>query len=148
MNVAVRMIVGFAALMWLQPAWCEEAIPAPYEAIPGTFEECIVEPVFEGKVCTAQANREAKIGVILIHGLGGSVNDWRNTLPALAKDFHVVAFDLPGFGRSDKGSQHYSPTLYARLAHFLADRYFHNKNRYYFWYYHSFPSPAKWCIHS
>ncbi len=39
----------------------------------------------------------------------------------------MVAFDLPGFGKSDKGSQEYSPTRYARLAHFLADRYFQNK---------------------
>lgn len=120
MNVAVRTIFGLAALLWLQSAWCDEPIP-------GTYEECVSEPIFEGKVCTVQANRDASVGVILIHGLGGSVDDWKNTLPALAKDFHVVAFDLPGFGKSDKGSQEYSPTRYARLAHFLADRYFQNK---------------------
>lgn len=91
-------------------------------------EECISEPVFEGKVCTVQSNRAAPVGVILIHGLGGSVDDWRELLPVLAQNFHVVAFDLPGFGKSDKGSQHYSPTSYARLAHFLADRYFANKS--------------------
>ncbi len=120
MNGAVRTIFGLAALLWLQSAWCGEAIS-------GTAEECISEPVFEGKVCTVQANPDASVGVILIHGLGGSVDDWKNTLPALARDLHVVAFDLPGFGKSDKGSQEYSPTRYARLAHFLADRYFQNK---------------------
>ena len=120
MNLAVRSIVGLAVCVWMQAAWCEEAIP-------GTYEECIEDPIFDGKVCTVQANREAKIGVILIHGLGGSVDDWKNVIPALAKDFHVLAFDLPGFGKSDKGSQEYSPTRYARLAHFLADRYFTNK---------------------
>lgn len=120
MNIAVRSFLGLAACMWLHTAFCADAIP-------GTFEECIEEPIFEGKVCTLQANRDAKIGVILIHGLGGSVDDWKNTIPALAADFHVLAFDLPGFGRSDKGSQDYSPTRYARLAHFLADRYFPNK---------------------
>ena len=120
MDVAGRTILGLAALLWLQSAWCAEAIP-------GTYEECISEPIFEGKVCTVQANRDASVGVILIHGLGGSVDDWKNTLPALARNFHVVAFDLPGFGKSDKGSQHYSPTLYARLAHFLSNRYFSEK---------------------
>ncbi|MBI4809775.1 MAG: alpha/beta hydrolase [Nitrosomonadales bacterium] len=120
MNVAVRIILGLLACTWLPAAHCQEAIP-------GAYEECIQEPVFEGKVCIVQANREARIGVILIHGLGGSTEDWKNTLPALAKDFHVLAFDLPGFGKSDKGSQEYSPTRYARLAHFLADRYFHDK---------------------
>lgn len=120
MNVAGRTILGLAALLYLQSAWCAEAIP-------GTYEECISEPVFEGKVCTVQTNPDARTGVILIHGLNGSVDDWRNTLPALAKNFHVVAFDLPGFGKSDKGSKEYSPTTYARLAQFIADRYFPNK---------------------
>jgi pimeloyl-ACP methyl ester carboxylesterase len=121
MKLAVQTILGVLACLCLQSAWGAEALT-------GNYEECIYEPVFEGKVCTLQANRDAKVGVILIHGLGGSIDDWKNTIPALAKNFHVVAFDLPGFGKSDKGSQEYSPTRYARLAHFLADRYFPDKN--------------------
>ena len=77
MNLAVRWTIGLAVCVWMQAAWCAEAIP-------GTYEECIEDPIFDGKVCTVQANREAKIGVILIHGLGGSVDDWKNTIPALA----------------------------------------------------------------
>src|SRR5512146_513691 len=121
MKLAVQSILGLLACLCRQSAWGAEALT-------GNYEECIYEPVFEGKVCTLQANRNAKVGVILIHGLGGSIDDWKNTIPALAKNFHVVAFDLPGFGKSDKGSQEYSPTRYARLAHFLADRYFPDKN--------------------
>lgn len=120
MNGAVRLILGLMAFMWLQSAWCVETVTA-------TYDECIEEPIFEGRVCTVQANRDAMIGVILIHGLNGSTADWQNVIPSLAKDFHVVAFDLPGFGKSDKGSQIYSPTRYARLAHFLADHYFQDK---------------------
>jgi len=75
------------------------------DAIAGTYEECIEEPIFEGRVCTVQANRDAKIGVVLIHGLGGSVElDWMHTIPALAADFHVVTFDLPGFGSPTKAA--------------------------------------------
>lgn len=120
MGIAGRGMLGLLALVWLQTSLCSETIS-------GSHEECIQEPVFEGKVCTVQANRDARTGVILIHGLNGSVNDWKNTFPELAKNFHVVAFDLPGFGKSDKGSKDYSPTTYARLAQFLADRYFPNK---------------------
>ena len=120
MGITVRIFFGLLACIWLQSARCADAVS-------GYYEECIPEPVFEGKVCTLQANRDAKAGIILIHGLGGSIDDWKNVVPALAADFHVVAFDLPGFGKSDKGSQDYSPTRYARLAHFLADRYFPNK---------------------
>jgi len=118
MKVAVRALVVLMMCMCLRPAWSGEM---------ALYQECIEEPVFEGKVCTVQANRDARTGVILIHGLGGSVDDWKNVIPALAPDFHVLAFDLPGFGKSDKGSQDYSPTRYANLAHFLADHYFPNK---------------------
>jgi pimeloyl-ACP methyl ester carboxylesterase len=121
MNTALRSILGLMAALYLQPVWCADPIP-------GATEECITEPIFEGKVCTLQVNRNAGTGVILIHGLGGSIDDWKNVIPALAENFHVVAFDLPGFGKSDKGSQDYSPTRYARLAHFLAERYFSGKN--------------------
>lgn len=129
MSIVVRLFFVFLLLYAMPLAAQDQAASAvPPEPIPGAFEECIAEPVFEGKVCTAQFNRNAKVGVILIHGLGGSIYDWKNTIPALAKDFHVVAFDLPGFGNSDKGSKHYSPTMYARLAHFLADRYLKDKD--------------------
>ena len=122
MNDAVlRIIFCSLAILWLQPSWGADMIE-------GAFEECIDEPVFEGRVCTLQTNRDAKTGVLLIHGLGGSVEmDWIKTIPALSADFHVVAFDLPGFGKSDKGSKHYTPTRYARLAGFLADRYLRDK---------------------
>ena len=78
MNLATRLLMGLLACLWLQIAWCADAIP-------GTSEECISEPVFEGKVCTLQANPNAKVGVILIHGLGGSIDDWKKTIPALAE---------------------------------------------------------------
>lgn len=121
MGNAVQIILCVMSLLWGHSAWGDE-LPS------GDFDECFTEPVFEGKVCTLQANRTARTGVILIHGLGGSVDDWKNTIPELARDFHVLAFDLPGFGKSDKGSKRYSPTMYARLAHFLADRYFRDKS--------------------
>jgi pimeloyl-ACP methyl ester carboxylesterase len=121
MKLSMQFILFLLALVWLPAAWCD--VPAI-----DTIEECIDEPIFEGKVCTLQANRDARIGVILIHGLDGSVADWEQIIPALAKDFHVLAFDLPGFGNSDKGSQEYNPTRYARLAQFLANRYFQDKS--------------------
>ena len=41
--------------------------------------------------------------VVLIHGFGGSTFSWRYTLPALADaGYRTVAFDLKGFGLSDK----------------------------------------------
>jgi pimeloyl-ACP methyl ester carboxylesterase len=39
--------------------------------------------------------------VVLVHGLGGSAEDWRNLAPYLARaGFRVYIPDLPGYGRS------------------------------------------------
>jgi pimeloyl-ACP methyl ester carboxylesterase len=41
--------------------------------------------------------------VVLVHGLGGRAEDWRNLAPFIAKaGFRVYLPDLPGYGRSEK----------------------------------------------
>ena len=41
--------------------------------------------------------------VVLVHGLGGSAEDWRNLAPPLARAGYCVYMpDLPGFGRSER----------------------------------------------
>lgn len=40
--------------------------------------------------------------VVLIHGLGGYVENWLPSFAALAAQHRVVAVDLPGHGRTDK----------------------------------------------
>lgn len=38
--------------------------------------------------------------VVLLHKLGGWLSDWRHVAPLLAQGRQVIAFDLPGHGRS------------------------------------------------
>lgn len=41
--------------------------------------------------------------VVLVHGLSGSAEDWRNLAPSLAQaGYRVYMPDLPGYGRSEK----------------------------------------------
>ena len=40
--------------------------------------------------------------VVLVHGLGGFIENWVNNISVLAEQHHVYAMDLVGFGRSDK----------------------------------------------
>lgn len=40
--------------------------------------------------------------VLLVHGLGGFIENWEKNIVALAGSHRVYAMDLPGFGRSDK----------------------------------------------
>jgi len=39
--------------------------------------------------------------LVLLHGFPSSSHQYRNLLPALADEFHVIAPDYPGFGNSD-----------------------------------------------
>jgi pimeloyl-ACP methyl ester carboxylesterase len=56
--------------------------------------------------------------VILVHGLGGFVENWMYNVDALAKAHRVYAMDLVGFGRSDKTPL--VKNIYA-LAQFISD---------------------------
>jgi pimeloyl-ACP methyl ester carboxylesterase len=38
--------------------------------------------------------------LVLIHGLGSAATAWRTITPALASEFDVIAFDLPGHGQT------------------------------------------------
>jgi pimeloyl-ACP methyl ester carboxylesterase len=46
--------------------------------------------------------------LLLVHGMAGSSSTWRSVMPALAEHATVIAPDLPGHGRSDKGRGDYS----------------------------------------
>jgi 2-hydroxy-6-oxonona-2,4-dienedioate hydrolase len=50
--------------------------------------------------------------VLLIHGLGGSIESWVNNIDTLSKEFKVIALDLPGFGLSDKPIIDYTIPFY------------------------------------
>ncbi|MGH9711179.1 MAG: alpha/beta fold hydrolase, partial [Candidatus Acidiferrales bacterium] len=54
--------------------------------------------------------------LVLVHGLGGSADDWATYLPALAKSgYHVYAPDLLGFGDSQKPDVDYSIALQTKV---------------------------------
>lgn len=40
--------------------------------------------------------------ILFIHGFPTSAYLWRNVMAPLAKKYHVIAIDLPGYGQSDK----------------------------------------------
>lgn len=54
--------------------------------------------------------------LLLIHGLGGSLMSWSNNIPYLAEHFHVIALDLPGFGRSDKPKIDYTMDTFVNIV--------------------------------
>ncbi|WP_065063610.1 alpha/beta fold hydrolase [Paraburkholderia tropica] len=62
--------------------------------------------------------------VILIHGGGpgaDSWGNWRDCLQGFARHFRVIAYDMPGFGHSDKPSpDHYAYDQTSRNRHLVA----------------------------
>ncbi|WP_040864584.1 4,5:9,10-diseco-3-hydroxy-5,9,17-trioxoandrosta-1(10),2-diene-4-oate hydrolase [Nocardia exalbida] len=69
---------------------------------------------------------EAGVGngptIILLHGGGPGASSWSNfarNIPVLAEHFHVIAVDQPGYGRSDKPTEH--PQYFVHSASALKD---------------------------
>ena len=56
---------------------------------------------FDGKkIFYREAGAKSEPTILLLHGFPTSSHMFRNLIPALAEDYHVVAPDLPGFGFS------------------------------------------------
>lgn len=51
--------------------------------------------------------------ILLVHGLGGSIESWINNIAGLSMELRVVALDLPGFGYSDKPKMNYTIKFYS-----------------------------------
>lgn len=52
--------------------------------------------------------------LLLLHGLGGSTEDWKEVVAALPKGLDAVALDFPGFGKSARPHDSYDPGALAR----------------------------------
>ena len=53
--------------------------------------------------------------VLLIHGLGGSIESWIYNIEISSHGFQVIALDLPGFGLSDKPQMTYNIKYYFKF---------------------------------
>jgi 2-hydroxy-6-oxonona-2,4-dienedioate hydrolase len=58
--------------------------------------------IFGAKIRYLEAGDAAKPTVILLHGLGGNAENWQFNIAALSLNYHIIAPDQVGFGKSDK----------------------------------------------
>ncbi len=79
-----------------------EPWPVKRVALPSTSQAHGLSGALE--VATVELNRGGPNGTLLfLHGLGSYSKSWRYQLDAFAaQGWHVVAMDLPGYGKSDK----------------------------------------------
>lgn len=59
--------------------------------------------------------------MVLVHGLGNSLEIWDRILPQLAQSFRVIAFDLPGFGEASQPDEAYDGPFFAAQIVALLD---------------------------
>ena len=60
--------------------------------------------------------------ILLIHGLGSNAGFWRYNIPELAKKNRVIALDLPGYGKSEKGNYSYSMSFFSNEIKKFVDK--------------------------
>jgi len=78
--------------------------------------------VFGAKIRYLEMGDASKPKVVLLHGLGASAESWQFTIPALAANYHVIAPDQIGFGKSDKPFLKYRIATYTDfLDKFMAE---------------------------
>jgi pimeloyl-ACP methyl ester carboxylesterase len=97
--------------------------PPAIRQLPGFRSEMVPAPGFSGQAYVMEAGPKDAPTVVLVHGLGESASrDFQSIVPALAAHYHVLTFDLPGFGRSTHAHDLYSPEAYATFIHALVSQ--------------------------
>lgn len=62
------------------------------------MEQNIIEGMY-----MVERSSESDVAVLFIHGLGESSFCWKEAFSELVSDWHLLAIDLPGYGRSPRG---------------------------------------------
>ncbi|MHB8454082.1 MAG: alpha/beta fold hydrolase [Acidiferrobacterales bacterium] len=122
-RIIASLLVGLLMVMHTPESPAREnSVPN----VPDGRSAIISEPVFGGKAYVYEAGMDHLQSVVLVHGIGDKASrDWNGLIPLLARRYHVVTFDLPGFGRSTKANKLYSPEKYVVFVKYIASRYIH-----------------------
>ena len=99
--LAIAAIVGVVLGFWERPLSYFNALTAVQMKLGGAGSHYVTVEVH--RLHYYVTGPEAGSPVVLVHGLGGRSEDWRNLAPYLVHaGLRVYMPDLPGYGRSDK----------------------------------------------
>jgi pimeloyl-ACP methyl ester carboxylesterase len=74
---------------------------APWNPPPYFAQECWAD-IGGVRVCYLEAGVEREEAMVFIHGWSGNVHNWWDQYEYFSRRRHVLVFDLPGHGKSDK----------------------------------------------
>jgi pimeloyl-ACP methyl ester carboxylesterase len=82
----------------------------------GLSERVVFSEKFNSAVTFYQTKKHAnKPSITLIHGVGGSAEDFKEMVLGLSQNYDLLLLDLPGFGLSQSHEDIFSPQKYATL---------------------------------
>lgn len=55
------------------------------------------------RLCYLEAGTEHERAIVFVHGWSGNVHNWWDQFEYFSRRYHVLVFDLPGHGKSEKG---------------------------------------------
>jgi pimeloyl-ACP methyl ester carboxylesterase len=100
-GVLVALAAIGALTFWVRPIGCFNELMYARLALAGVESHSV--PVAGHRVHYYAEGPSGGQVVVLVHGLGGRAEDWRNLAPYFAKaGFRVYLPDLPGYGRSEQ----------------------------------------------
>jgi len=101
LSLAVAFVVVIAAAFLLRPVSFFDGFTYLRDDLNGIFSHTI--KVSGVRIHYLAGGPPSGEPVVLIHGLGGRAENWRNLAPVLARrGYRVYMPDLPGFGRSGR----------------------------------------------
>jgi pimeloyl-ACP methyl ester carboxylesterase len=99
--ILVLLLIGCGILFYERPVACFRAWQSLKLRLSGTESHTI--QVNGMRIHYETLGPANGAPVLLIHGLGGNAEDWRNLAPYLTKaGYRVIMPDLPGYGRSEQ----------------------------------------------
>tara|TARA_R110002050_G_scaffold183361_2_gene316810 strand:- start:775 stop:2064 length:1290 start_codon:yes stop_codon:yes gene_type:complete len=95
----------------------------------GLIERVVFSEKYNSSVTFYQTpNHPTKPSITLIHGVGGSAEDFKEIVAGLSKNYDLLLLDLPGFGLSQGQENIFSPQKYATLLIDLLPALINNTN--------------------
>lgn len=55
--------------------------------------------------------------LLFVHGLSSNLDAWKKNIQELKNDYHCIAVDLPGYGKSSRNADNYSLKGYSGILH-------------------------------